>query len=77
MKTLLDRLNPLYSTDYSFCDIYMIATAAEDEESAFDKACNGLQGWGDCFEKATLKGIVTGAGIGDSNDAPIPAESFK
>ena len=33
MKTLLDRLNPLYSTDYSFRDIYMIATAAENAES--------------------------------------------
>lgn len=54
MKTLLDRLNPLYSSDYAFRDIYMIATAAEDEESA--------------FEKAELKGIVTGAGIADAND---------
>ena len=45
MKTLLDRLNPLYSTDYSFRDIYMIATAAENDESAFEKAYNGLQGW--------------------------------
>ena len=44
MKTLLDRLNPLYSTDYSFRDIYMIATAAENDESAFEKAYNGLQG---------------------------------
>ncbi len=69
MKTLLDRLNPLYSADYKFRDIYMIATAAEDEESTFDKACNGLQGWVDCFEKATLKGIVTGGGINDSNEA--------
>ena len=34
MKTLLDRLNPLYSTDYSFRDIYMIATAAENDETA-------------------------------------------
>ena len=67
--TLLDRLNPLYSSDYAFRDIYMIATAAEDEESAFDKAYNGLQGWVDCFEKAKLKGIVRGAGIGDANDA--------
>ena len=25
MKTLLDRLNPLYSTDYSFRDIYMLS----------------------------------------------------
>ena len=69
MKTLLDRLNPLYSSDYAFRDIYIIATAAEDEESAFDKAYNGLQGWVDCFEKAKLKGIVRGAGIGDANDA--------
>ena len=30
MKTLLDRLNPLYSADYLFRDIYMIATAAEN-----------------------------------------------
>ena len=69
MKTLLDRLNPLYSADYKFRDIYMIATAAEDEESTFDKAYNGLQGWVDCFEKAKLKGIVTGGGINDANDA--------
>ena len=69
MKTLLDRLNPLYASDYAFRDIYMIATAAEDESSAFDKAYNGLQGWVDCFEKATLKGMVTGGGIDDANSA--------
>ena len=69
MKTLLDRLNPLYATDYAFRDIYMIATAAEDEESTFEKAYNGLRGWVDCFEKAELKGIVTGGGIDEPNDA--------
>lgn len=69
MKTLLDRLNPLYASEYAFRDIYMIATAAENEESAFEKAYNGLQGWVDCFEKATLKGIVKGAGISDASDA--------
>ena len=36
----------------------MIATAAENEESAFEKAYNGLQGWVDCFEKASLKDMV-------------------
>lgn len=69
MKTLLDRLNPLYPTEYKFRDIYMIATAAENEESAFEKAYNGLQGWVDCFEKASLKGIVTGGGIDGANEA--------
>lgn len=77
MKTLLDRMNPIFSADYSFRDIYMIATAAEDEETAFDKAYNGLQGWVDCFEKATLKEIVTGGGIEDANDAPNHAEVLQ
>ena len=44
----------------------MIATAAEDEESAFEKAYSGLRGWVDCFE---LKGIVTGGRIAAPNDA--------
>ena len=69
LKTLLDRLNPLYPTEYAFRDIYMIATAADDADGAFEKAYNGLQGWVDCFEKAALKGIVTGGGINDAKDA--------
>ena len=77
MKTLLDRLNPLYSTDYSFRDIYMIATAAENDESAFEKAYNGLQGWVDCFEKASLKGIVCGGGIDDANTAASHVDVMK
>ena len=31
MKTLLDRANPLFSSDYSFREIYMLTAAAEDE----------------------------------------------
>lgn len=77
MKTLLDRLNPLFSTDYKFRDIYMIATAAENDESAFEKAYNGLQGWVDCFDKATLKGIVTGGGIDDANTATDHSDIMK
>lgn len=69
MKTLLDRLNPLYIADYAFRDIYMIATAFEAEDYAFEKAYSGLEGWVNCFGKATLSGIVTGGGIGDPHDA--------
>ena len=50
MKTLLDRLNPLYESDYKFRDIYMLATAADDDAHVIDKAYNGLQGWGDCLK---------------------------
>jgi len=77
MKTLLDRLNPLYPMDYKFREIYMIATAAEAEKSTFEKAYNGLQGWVDCFEKAELKGIVTGGGIDAANTATDHSEVMK
>ena len=55
--------------DMGIAEQNMIATAAEDEESAFEKAYSGLRGWVDCFEKAELKGIVTGGGIAAPNDA--------
>lgn len=66
MKTLLDRFNPLYSGDYNFRDIYMIATAADDGDATFDKAYSGLQGWVDCFNKASLKGKVVAGGVDEA-----------
>ncbi len=77
MKTLLDRLNPLYPTDYRFRKVYMIATAAEDGDQTFEKAYNGLLGWVDCFERAKLCGLVTGGGIGDSGDAKAHADALR
>lgn len=77
MKTLLDRLNPLYNSDYRFRDIYMIATAAEDESTTIEKAYNGLQGWVDCFERAELKGCILGGGINDAGEAVQHAEAMQ
>lgn len=68
MKTMLDRSNPLYPSDYAFRDIYLLATAAEEEESAMDGAIKGLQGWIDCFEKTSLKGVVRSIGVTDVGD---------
>ena len=39
------------------------------EESAFEKAYKGLQGWGDRFEKASLKSMVGGGRIDAANTA--------
>lgn len=52
MKTLLHRANPLYSSDYSFRDIYILTTAAEDDSYVSKNAENGLKGWIECFPKA-------------------------
>ena len=73
MKTLLDRSNPLYAADYAFRDVYLLASAAEQDESAVDGAVNGLKGWIACFEKCALKGVVRGVGAtapGDIRNRP-------
>ena len=63
MKTLLDRANPLYSAEYAFRDIYLLAAAAEEDEHTVDGAVTGLTGWIDCFEKARLAGTVFAGGV--------------
>lgn len=63
MKTMLDRSNPLYSADYRFRDVYLLAAAAEEDEHTVDGAVNGLQGWLDCYEKARLAGTVFAGGV--------------
>lgn len=58
MKTLLDRANWLYSSDYRFTDIYLMTAAAEDDDFVPDRAESGLTGWIDCFVRARLAGSV-------------------
>lgn len=63
MKTMLDRANPLFSSDYKFREVYMLSTAADDDEFVPQRAENGLQGWLDCFPKAHLSGTVFAGGV--------------
>ena len=65
MKTLIDRLNPMYSKDYKFRDVYLLATAAEEGDEVFEKVITGLNGWIDCFEKTSIKGTVLCGGVSD------------
>ena len=69
MKTLLDRLNPLYTMDYKFRNVYMLSVAAEDEAFVPEKAVSGLQGRVDCFEKAEFAGSLFCGGISDAGEA--------
>lgn len=65
MKTMLDRANPLYPADYAFRDIYLLASAAEEEASTVDGAIHGLEGWIAYFEKARLAGTVFAGGVNE------------
>lgn len=65
MKTLLDRANPLFTAEYKFRSIYLLASAAEEEDSAMDRAITGLEGWIACFENVRLKGTLFAGGVTD------------
>lgn len=79
MKTLLDRMNPLFSADYKFRDVYMLSTAADDGPHVADRAVNGLEGWIECFAKAELAGSLFAGGVtglGEIANHPALAKAY-
>ena len=77
LKTLLDRLNPLFPSDYAFTDVYMLTSAAEDEESVPARAVSGLEGWIACFERARLAGTVFLGGVTGAGEAKARPEKLQ
>ena len=80
LKTFLDRLNPLYPRKNKFKDVYLLATAAEDEDSAMDGAVKDIQGWIDCFSGVSLKGVIRGIGVnerGEVNKTDFPEKAYE
>ncbi len=80
LKTLLDRANPLYSSDYRFRDIYMLTSAAEERAHVPERAVAGLTGWIDCFGKACLAGTVFAGGVtkpGETKGHPALVRAYE
>lgn len=63
LKTLLDRANALFPSDYAFREIYLLASATEDEPDTDERAIHGLEGWIACYEKCHLAGTVFAGGV--------------
>ena len=70
LKTLLDRFNPLFPSDYAFRDVYLMTAAAEDKDFVPQRAVNGLEGWVACFERARLAGSVFMGGVTAAGEDP-------
>ncbi len=66
MKTMLDRANSLFPSDYKFRDIYFLSTAADDEEGVDERAIHGLEGWLACYEKCSLAGKIFAGGVNEA-----------
>ena len=65
MKTLIDRMNAMYELDYQFRDVYLLTTAADDDEQTPKRAENGLGGWIACYPESRLAGTVFCGGVNE------------
>ena len=65
LKTMLDRANPLFDSDYAFTKVYLLAAATENEEETVEGAVKTVQGWVDCFERCALADTVFAGGVTD------------
>ena len=68
MKTMIDRANPLYSMDYKFREVYLLATATEDESYTPEGTIKGVQCWIDCFDNVEFKKTLFVGGVTDPSD---------
>ena len=68
MKTLIDRMNAMYSLDYKFREVYLLTTAADNEEHTPKRAETGLGGWIECFPKSRLAGTLFCGGVNAPGD---------
>ena len=68
LKTMLDRANPLFETDYAFTKAYLLATAAEDGPETVEGSVKAVQGWVDCFPRCQLVETVFAGGVNDIGD---------
>ena len=69
MKTVIDRANSLYSSNYKFREVYLVTTSTEDSKDVADRVISGVQGWIDCFDNVKLKKTLSGGGAEGPNDA--------
>jgi multimeric flavodoxin WrbA len=80
MKVMIDRANSLYETDYQFRDVYLLSTAAENEDGVDHRAINGLKGWVACYPKSHFVGSVFAGGVDGSNtikDHPALKKAYE
>lgn len=79
MKTLIDRCCGLY-TQMKRKEFYFIVTAAEDEQEKMERTIDTFQGFLDCLEEATIKGVVYGLGVwhvGEINSKPVMQQTYE
>ena len=63
MKTMIDRANSLFSRERNFKDVYILASADDNDPSTINNAKSGIEGWIKCMKGSRLAGSVFVGGI--------------
>lgn len=77
LKTMLDRLNPMYESDYRFREVYVVCTAADDAEETPDGVVGGIRNWLSCFPEAELKGTLFCGGVDRAGDVVVRQDAME
>lgn len=78
MKTMIDRCCARY-TEISGKEFYFIVAAADDNQQVLERTVDEFQGFLDCLENPTRKGVVYGKGVwkvGEVKETPAMREAF-
>lgn len=79
LKTLIDRTVPLY-TAISNKEFYLIATAADGNDSAMDETIAGFRGFLRCLSNPTEAGFIYGTGawnVGEIKARPAMQQAYE
>lgn len=68
LKTFLDRMNPIYAAGHNFKEVYLLTTAADEDDSAMDGAIKELEGWISCFDEVKLINVIKGTNIDNAGE---------
>lgn len=79
MKTLIDRCCGRY-TEMNGKEFYFLLSAAEDDRSKMDRTVDTFQGFLDCLENPTVKGVVCATGVwhkGEIQGSPALRDAYE
>lgn len=79
MKTLIDRVCPVY-TLLRNKDLYFLLAAADEDKEALARTVEGFRGFASCLSGVREKGVVYGTGawkVGDINGSPAMDQAYQ
>lgn len=77
LKTFLDRMNPLYISNYKYKEVYLFTSCADGSIDAMNVAIEEIKGWISCFNGVELKETLCATNTTNPGDVKNHIEVLK